>query len=87
LVPEIEKEVTKLIEAGFIREVKYPIWIANIMPIRKTNEQLHIYVDFRDLNDACSKDKFMDGTAGYNQIQMAPKDQEAMASRTPKGVF
>jgi len=30
LVPEIEKEVNKLIEAGFIREVKYPMWIAKM---------------------------------------------------------
>ena len=29
------------------------------MPVRKKNEQLHIYVDFRDLNDACSKDNFL----------------------------
>jgi len=30
LVPEIKKEVNKLIEVGFICEVKYPTWIANI---------------------------------------------------------
>ena len=58
MVPKIEKEVKKLIAAGFIREVKYPTWIANIMPIRKKNEQLHIHVDFRDVNDACLKDNF-----------------------------
>ena len=50
LVPEIEKEVNKLVEAGFIREVKYPMWIANIVLARKKNGQLRIYVDFRDLN-------------------------------------
>jgi len=30
---------------------------------------------------------FMDCTAGYNQIQMALKDQDAMAFPTPKGIF
>jgi len=30
---------------------------------------------------------FMDCTAGYNQIQMALKDQDAMGFRTPKGIF
>ena len=30
---------------------------------------------------------FMDCTAGYNQIQMAPEDQGATAFRTPKGIF
>ena len=107
MVPEIKKEVNKLIEAGFIREVKYPTWIANIVPVRKKNGQLRICVDFRDLNDACPKDdfplpvtklmvdsttghealSFMDCNAGYNQIQMAPEDQEATAFSTPKGIF
>jgi len=76
LVQEIEKEVNKLIEAGFISEVKYPTWIANIMPARKKNEQLHIYVDFRDLNEACSKDNFLlsvtelmiDSTTGHKAL-------------------
>ncbi|XP_074298973.1 uncharacterized protein LOC141629964 [Silene latifolia] len=106
LVPEIEKEVNKLIEAGFIREVKYSTWIANIVPVRKKNGQLRICVDFRDLNDACPKDdfplpvtemidattghealSFMDCTAGYNQIHMAPEDHEAKGFRTPNGIF
>ena len=30
---------------------------------------------------------FMDCTAGYNQIQMEPEDQEATALQTPKGIF
>ena len=30
---------------------------------------------------------FMDCIAGYNQIQMAPVDQEAPTFRTPKGIF
>ena len=35
-IPQIEVEVNKLIEAGFIREVKYPTWIVNIVPVKKT---------------------------------------------------
>jgi len=30
---------------------------------------------------------FMDCTVGYNQIQMAPEDEEATAFRKPKGIF
>jgi len=30
---------------------------------------------------------FMDCTTGYNQIQMAPKAQQATAGRKPKGIF
>ncbi|XP_074299422.1 uncharacterized protein LOC141630515 [Silene latifolia] len=107
LIPEIEKEVNKLIETGFIREVTYPTWIAIIVPVRKKNGQLRVCVDFWDLNDAFPKDDFslpvtefmidattrhedfffMDCTAGYNQILIAPEDQEATAFRTPKGIF
>ena len=57
-MPEIEKEFNKLIKAGFIREVKYPTWIANIILLGKKSGQLRICVDFRDLNEACPKDDF-----------------------------
>ncbi|XP_060200582.1 uncharacterized protein LOC132628835 [Lycium barbarum] len=107
LVPLIETEVNKLIEAGFLREVKYPTWISSIIPVRKKNGQIRVCVDFRDLNNAYPKDEFplpipelmidattgyeamsfMDGSSGYNQIRMAPKDEELTAFRTPKGIY
>lgn len=76
LIPQIEVEVNKLIEAGFIREVKYPTWIANIVPVRKKNGQLRVCVDFRDLNNACPKDDFplpiteimVDATTGHEAL-------------------
>lgn len=37
LVPLIEAEANKLVEAGFIREVKYPTWISSIVHMRKKN--------------------------------------------------
>ncbi|XP_070057177.1 uncharacterized protein [Nicotiana tomentosiformis] len=40
LIPVIETKVNKLIEAGFIREVKYPTWVSSIIPIRKKNGQI-----------------------------------------------
>ena len=30
---------------------------------------------------------FMDGSSGYNQIRMTPKDEELTAFWTPKGIF
>jgi len=59
LIPKIEKEMNKLIEAEFIRGVKYPTWIVNIVTIRKKDGQFRICVDFRDLNDACLEDNFL----------------------------
>ncbi|KAL0358237.1 UNVERIFIED_CONTAM: hypothetical protein Scaly_1509400 [Sesamum calycinum] len=58
LISLIEGEVNKLIEVGFIREVKYPMWISSIVPVRKKNGQIRVCVDFRDLNNACPKDDF-----------------------------
>ena len=46
LIPQIEAEVDKLIAAGFIREVQYPKWIANIVPVKKKNGQIRVCVDF-----------------------------------------
>ncbi|XP_070049336.1 uncharacterized protein [Nicotiana tomentosiformis] len=72
LVPLIETEVNKLIEAGFIREDKYPTWVSKLM------------IDATTGYEAMS---FMDGSSGYNQIRMAPKDEELTAFCTPKGIY
>ncbi|KAL0423525.1 UNVERIFIED_CONTAM: Transposon Tf2-11 polyprotein [Sesamum radiatum] len=76
LIPLIEGEVKKLIEVGFIREVKYPMWISSIVPVRKKNGQIRVCVDFRDLNNACPKDDFplpivelmIDATMGHEAL-------------------
>ena len=44
--------------AGFIREVYYPNWLANVVLVKKTNRKLRMCVDFIDLNKACLKDSF-----------------------------
>ncbi|KAH0686255.1 hypothetical protein KY285_016810 [Solanum tuberosum] len=46
LVTQIEAEVNKLIQDGFIQEVKYPLWISNIVPVKKKNGQIRVCVDF-----------------------------------------
>ncbi|XP_071933254.1 uncharacterized protein [Coffea arabica] len=76
LIPLIENEINRLIEAGFIREVKYPTWISSIVPVRKKNGKIRICVDFRDLNEACPKDDFplpiteltVDATTGHEAL-------------------
>ena len=78
LIPQIETKVNKLIEAGFIREVQYPEWIANIFPIKKKNGQIWVCVDFHDLNNACPKDDFplpitevmVNATTGYEALSL-----------------
>ncbi|XP_070041508.1 uncharacterized protein [Nicotiana tomentosiformis] len=76
LVPLIKTEVNKLIEAGFIHEVKYPTCVSSIVPVRKKNVQIRVCVDLRDLNNTCSKDEFpltipelmIDATTGYEEM-------------------
>jgi hypothetical protein len=54
----VEAEVQRLQEAKVIREVKYPVWLANTVPMRKKNGKWRMCVDFTDLNKVCKKDDF-----------------------------
>ncbi|XP_057962309.1 uncharacterized protein LOC131153877 [Malania oleifera] len=54
----IDEEVTKLVQAKFVREVNYPEWLSNVVLVGKSNGKWHTYIDFTDLNKACSKDNF-----------------------------
>ena len=76
LISQIETEIDKLIEVGFIKEVKYPAWIANIVSVKKKNGQIRVCVDFKYLNNACPKDDFqlpiielmVDATTGHEAL-------------------
>ena len=52
------EEVGKLQEAGFIREVYYLDWLANMVMVKKANGKWRMCVDFMDLNKACPKDSY-----------------------------
>ena len=54
----IEEEVKKQLDAGFLKVVKYPQWVANIVPVPKKDGKVQMYVDYRDLNKASPKDNF-----------------------------
>ena len=54
----IAEEVGKLQEVGFIREVYYPNWLANVVMVKKTNGKWRMCVDFTDMNKACPKDSY-----------------------------
>lgn len=70
-------EVDKLINVGFIKEIQYPQWLANIVPVlKKKKGQVRMCVDFRDINRTCPKDDFptpmtemvIDATTGYGAL-------------------
>ena len=52
------EELAKLIEARFIRDIKHPGWLANLVMVPKKDKSSRLCVDFKDLNKACPKDPF-----------------------------
>jgi hypothetical protein len=68
----IGAELRKLLEAGFIKEVFHPTWLANPVQVKKKNGNWRMCVDYTSLNKACPKvpfplpriDQIVDSTAG-----------------------
>ena len=54
----IKAKVDNLLDAGFIREVKYPEWLANVVVVPKKGGKWRACVDYTDLNNACPKHSF-----------------------------
>jgi hypothetical protein len=65
-------ELRKLLEAGFIKEVFHPAWLANPVLVKKKNGKWRMCVAYTSLNKACPKvpfplpriDQIVDSTAG-----------------------
>ncbi|XP_034211346.1 uncharacterized protein LOC117624300 [Prunus dulcis] len=72
----MKREVDKLSSIGFINEVDYPTWLANLVMVRKPKKGWRMCVDCTNLNRACPKDSFpspridqlVDATAGYTLL-------------------
>ena len=48
----VNKEVNKLKQAGAIKEMFYPKWLANTGVVKKKNGKRRVCVDFTNLNNA-----------------------------------
>ena len=63
--------------------------------VTKKNGKWRVYVDYRELNKETQKDhfsgkkffSFLDGFTGYNQIHIAPEDQDKTTFTCPLGTF
>ena len=70
----VKTEVKKLLDAKFIREVRYSTWLANVVMVKKANGKWRMCTDYTHLNKACPKDayplpsidKLVDGASGFN---------------------
>jgi hypothetical protein len=75
-VKSAEAEVHKLLDATIIREVQYPVWVANVVMVPKKNGDMCMCIDFTELNKACPKDPYplpriniiIDQAAGYEML-------------------
>ena len=54
----LKEEVDKLMTNKFIREARYPTWVANPVLVKKKNGKWRTYIQFTDLNKACPKGSF-----------------------------
>ncbi|GAU38515.1 hypothetical protein TSUD_396320 [Trifolium subterraneum] len=52
------KAVKDLLEANFIAEAQYTIWLSNVVLVKKSNGKWRMCVDYTDLNRACPKDAY-----------------------------
>jgi hypothetical protein len=65
-----------LLQVGFIREVQYLEWLANMVMVKKANEKCKMCVDFTNLNEARPNQSFplpridllVDSTTGHKLL-------------------
>ncbi|KAL2250256.1 UNVERIFIED_CONTAM: hypothetical protein Sindi_2499300 [Sesamum indicum] len=74
----IQKEVDKLLRAGYISEVQYTDWLSNVVVVLNSSKKWRMCTDFMDLNRVCPKDPYtlpridqlVDAIAGYELFSM-----------------
>jgi hypothetical protein len=78
LLPVIEKEVKKILDAKIIISLRYSEWVANLVLVRKKNGEIRLCVDFRNLNRSSLKDNYqlpkidhvLEKVVGANRMSM-----------------
>ncbi|URD93608.1 Retrotransposon protein [Musa troglodytarum] len=95
----VQMEVDRLLASSFIEEVRYPQWLSNVVlrmcvdytdlnracpkdcfPLPRIDQLV-------DSTTGHARFSFMDAYSGYNQIRMAPEDQQHTAFHTPQGAY
>ncbi|GKV50679.1 hypothetical protein SLEP1_g57376 [Rubroshorea leprosula] len=69
----IKEEVTKLLQAGFVRKVDYCEWVANPVLDCYPMPSIDKLVEAASGNERLS---LLDAYSGYHQVPMAPEDEE-----------
>jgi ribonuclease HI len=58
LLPVMEREVKKLMDAQIIVPLRYSDWVANLVLVRNKSGEIRLCVDFRNLNKSSRKDNY-----------------------------
>jgi hypothetical protein len=53
-----KSEVQRLLDVGFICEIQYPSWLANVVMVKNKNDKWRMCIDFTNLNKCCPKNYF-----------------------------
>jgi hypothetical protein len=72
----LKKEIARLIDASFIKEVYHPDWLGNPILVPKKNKEWRMCVNYTNLKKACKKyrfrlpriDQVVDSTVGCNLL-------------------
>uniref|UniRef100_A0A2N9F5S6 Uncharacterized protein n=1 Tax=Fagus sylvatica TaxID=28930 RepID=A0A2N9F5S6_FAGSY len=87
LAPEraaiVLEEVERLLASGAIQEVQYPMWLSNMVVVKKKNGKWRLV----DSTSGHARLNFLDAFQGYHQIPMNAADQDKTAFITPRGTY
>lgn len=81
--------VNKFLKVGYITKVCYLYWLANMVMVKKANDQWCMCVDFIDLNNSYPKDSFhmpkigylLDAMVGHSKFSFRNATQDIMISK------
>jgi hypothetical protein len=74
----LEREVKQILDTKIIVPLRYPDWVANLVPVRKKNGEIRLCVDFRNLDKSSRKDNYplpkmdhvLEKVVGENRMSM-----------------
>jgi hypothetical protein len=78
LLPIIEREVKKILDAKIIVPLRYSEWVTNLVPVRKKNGEIRLCVDFKNFKWSSLKENYplpkmdhiLEKVVGKNRISM-----------------
>ena len=54
----MQEELIKLRDVGIIKPIRHSCWVSNLVCVRKTNGDISLCVDFKNLNISSLKDNY-----------------------------